>query len=348
MKSATAPFLIAVLGILAAPATPSAPAKAITRPWSLVRLSHEQSLLPEKENSAFGSLLYDARGRLVLHDGDKTWLYTAAVLEAPTDGTRDWYGKWVSHVREFNVRNFASGDKSVALSVSGAERWAIIHDVIQVSDRLFVAFYSAFGGVRAALAERPQGPFLSVPDFELTPTEEWEKAGGAPQSLESNGAHVWIGEDSGSVVLWLGYDSYHVDIGTGQLGWAKIAIDKDKRAVRLLEKHPRNPLPLLPEGDLAARCGGNLSSDLRLAGQYVFLYYTRPTRAKSFLTVALSPDPLFQNITQRIELEPTLGDEKVIEKFESYVIDGKLHVIYESQLASGHWGTGMRTYRIAD
>ena len=241
------------------------------------------------------------------------------------------------------MRNFASGDKSVALSVSGAERWAIIHDVIQVSDHLFVAFYSAFGGVRAAVAERPQGPFSAVPGFQLAPTEDWEKAGGTPQSLESDGAHVWVREDAASLVLWLGYDSYHVDIGTGQLGWAKIAIDKNTGGVRLLEKHPRNPLALLPDRYLAARCGGNLSSDLRLAGQHVFLYYTRPTRARSFLTLALGCDPLFQNITRRVELEPALGDEKVIEKFESYFIDGTLHVIYESQLASGHWGTGMRT-----
>ncbi|HEX3848670.1 MAG TPA: hypothetical protein VHV81_14900, partial [Steroidobacteraceae bacterium] len=267
MSSPTAPFFIALLGMLAPAAQPASPgagapeprapcARAFTprasarsspgatqgktpasatRRWSLSRLSHEQNLLPEQQNSAFGSLLYDARGRLVLHDRDKTWLYTSAVLEPPAGGKRDWYGKWISHVREFDVRTFASGDKRIALSVSAAERWAIIHDVIQVSDRLFVAFYSAFGGVRAAVAERPQGPFSSVPDFELAPTEDWEKAGGTPQSLESDGAHVWAAEDAGSLVVWLGYDSYHVDIGTGRLGWAKIAIDKDTHGVRLLE-----------------------------------------------------------------------------------------------------------------
>jgi hypothetical protein len=25
---------------------------------------------------------------------------------------------------------------------------------------------------------------------------------------------------------------------------------------------------------------------------------------------------------------------------------GELHIIYENQLASGHWGTGIRTYKI--
>lgn len=66
------------------------------------------------------------------------------------------------------------------------------------------------------------------------------------------------------------------------------------------------------------------------------------------LTAALSPDPLFQHGTKIVELEPPLGDEKVIEKFESYMSDGNLHIIYENRLASGHWGTGIRIYRIEE
>ena len=40
------------------------------------------------------------------------------------------------------------------------------------------------------------------------------------------------------------------------------------------------------------------------------------------------------------------GDEQVIEKFQSYMIDDLLHVIYENKLASGHWGTGIRLYEV--
>jgi hypothetical protein len=64
------------------------------------------------------------------------------------------------------------------------------------------------------------------------------------------------------------------------------------------------------------------------------------------LTVALSPDPLFQTVTRIVELEPPLGDEKVIEKFESYLIGDHLHIIYENNLDSGHWGTGILIYKM--
>ena len=66
------------------------------------------------------------------------------------------------------------------------------------------------------------------------------------------------------------------------------------------------------------------------------------------LTAALASDPLFQHVTSIVEIEPPLGDEKVIEKFESYMFDDELHIIYENQLASGHWGTGIRVYKIRE
>jgi hypothetical protein len=66
------------------------------------------------------------------------------------------------------------------------------------------------------------------------------------------------------------------------------------------------------------------------------------------LTAALGSDPLFQHITNIVEIEPPLGDEKVIEKFESYMLGNELHIIYENQLASGHWGTGIRIYKIRE
>jgi len=312
----------------------------------LARIHHEQDLLPDPQHAAFGSLLYDEKGELVLHDGNKTWVYTSGLFEAPTGGQRDWYGKWISYVREFDVKTLQSGKSKIALGLAEADRWAVIHDVIRVSVNLFVAFYSANGTVKAAISDRPDGVFKAVHHFKIEATDAWEKAGGQIDSLESNGAHSLIEETDDVLTLWLGYDSYHVDQTAGQLGWAQVRIDKKSGNVELIEKHPGNPLPMLPKNYIAARCGGNLAASVRLGGQYVFFYYTRRSKEKIMLTAALSSDPLFQHVGNIVEIEPPLGDEKVIEKFESYMLDGDLHIIYENRLGSGHWGTGIRIYKI--
>jgi hypothetical protein len=321
---------------------------AIVGSVRLQRLHHDQRVLPDREHAGFGSLLYDEKGELVLHDGNKTWLYTTGLFEAPTGGRRDWYGKWISYVREFDVGTLVSGKRKIVLGLADADRWAVIHDVIRASENLFVAFYSANGKVRAAISNAPDGPFKAVQDFKIEVTDAWEKDGGKVDSLESNGAHVFIEETDHVLTLWLGYDSYHVDQTAGQLGWAKVRIDKKSGNVELVEKHPRNPLAMLPKQYIAARCGGNLATNIRLGGQYAFFYYSRQSKKKIMLTAALAADPLFQRITNIVEIEPPLGDEKVIEKFESYMFDNKLHIIYENRLASGHWGTGIRIYRIKE
>ena len=232
------------------------------------------------------------------------------------------------------------------MGLADTDQWAVIHDVIKVSATLYVAFYSTNGGVRAAVSGKPDGPFAAVADFKIGVTDAWERAGDESASLESNGAHVLIDESARDLTLWLGYDSYHVDQTAGQLGWAKVRIDKRSRSVQLVAKHPGNPLPMLPDNYIAARCGGNLAANVRLEDRHAFFYYTRPSKQKIMLTVALSPDPLFQAVTRIVELEPPLGDEKVIEKFESYVIGDRLHIIYENNLVSGHWGTGILIYQM--
>ena len=322
-------------------------AAADTGVLKLQRIQYQSNLLPDPGHAGFGSLLFNAGGELVLHDGNKTWLYTTALFEAPTGPRRDWYGKWVSEVREFNVETLSAGDKHLALGLAAGDQWAVIHDVIMVSDSLFLAFYSSNGGVRAAVSDRPDGTFAAVPDFKIGVTDAWERVGGEPATLESNGAHILINESDHALTLWLGYDSYHVDRTTGQLGWAKIKIDMQARSVRLVGKHVGNPLPMLPKDYLTARCGGNLATNIRLAGRHAFFYYTRPNPQKIMLTVALSADPLFQSGVQIVEFEPPLGDEKVIEKFESFMFGGRLHIMYENNLSSGHWGTGIRIYQPA-
>jgi hypothetical protein len=312
----------------------------------LERIHFEQNLLPDGAHAGFGALLYDTKGELVLHDGHKTWLYTTGLSERPPGGQRDWYGKWISYVREFDAKTLISGPSKVVLGLAGADRWAVIHDVIEIRPDLFVAFYSANGAVRAAVSDRPDGSFTTVRDFKIEVTDPWEKKGGRESSLESNGAHVLIGESHEAVTLWLGYDSYHVDRTAGQLGWAKVRIFKSSRNVQLVEKYPRNPLRMLPRNYLAARCGGNLATNIRFGNQHAFFYYSRPNQDKIMLTLALSPDALFSRVTRIVEVEPPLGDEQVIEKFESYMLGDELHVIYENKLDSNHWGTGIRIYKI--
>ena len=236
----------------------------------LERVHFNQSLLPAEDQAGFGTLLFDVSGKLVLHERSKTWLFTTGLAEPAPAGKRNWYGQWISHVREFDVRTLAAGPRKVALRVSGGDRWSVIHDVIQVTPELFVAFYSANGGVRAAVSRRPDGPFRTVPGFKIQGSDAWERAGGNETSLESNGAHVLIDEDARAVAFWLGYDSYHVDRTAGQLGWAQVRVDKLTRTVEYLGKNPSNPLPLLREGYLAARCGGNLSTDVELDHQRAF------------------------------------------------------------------------------
>lgn len=315
----------------------------------LTRIHHDQNLLPDREHSGFSSLLFDSEGKLVLHDGDKTWLYTTSLFEEPEGDRRDWYGKWISHVREFDTRTFVSGERKVALGLAGDDQWAVIHDVVKASDDLYVAFYSTNGGVRAAVSDRPDGLFEADPDFQITVTEPWEERGGGEDSLESTGGHVKIDESDASLSLWLLYDSYHVDVTRGLLGWAEIRIDKRAKSVELLGKHEDNPLEALPEEDyIAARAGGNVSTDVRLDDKYALFYYTRPDTDTITLTVALSTDPLFQDVTDIAELEPPLGAEEVIEKFQAYMVDDILHIIYENKLESDHWGTGIRLYEVTE
>ncbi len=314
----------------------------------LQRIHHDENLLPDRGHAGFGSLLFDSDGNLVLHDGNKTWLYTTGLFEAPTGGQRDWYGKWVSHVREFDTKNFVSGEKKLVLDLAAGDQWAVIHHVIKVSDDLYVAIYSTNLGVRAAVSDRPDGMFQAVPDFQLTVTEPWEKEGGEEDSLESVGGHVKVEESNDHLSFWLMYDSYHVDETRGQLGWAKVRVDKQTKNVELLEKHPDNPLPVLPENYIAARAGGNVSSDIRLDGQHTLFYYTRPNRNIIMLAAALSSDPLFQDITYQVEFDTVLGTEEVIEKFQAYMLENVLYIIYENKLDSDHWGTGIRLYKIVE
>jgi len=89
-------------------------------------IRHDQDILPDREHAGFGALLYSPKGELVLHAGDTTWLYTTGLFEAPSGGRRDWYGKWISHVREFNIKTLASGDKKIALRLADADQWAVI------------------------------------------------------------------------------------------------------------------------------------------------------------------------------------------------------------------------------
>lgn len=313
---------------------------------TLKLIHHDENLLPDQGHAGFGSLLFDVDGKLVVEKDGLSWLYTTGLFEAPTGGQRDWYGKWVSHVRTFNPKTLVSGGKHLALGLASGEKWAVIHHAIKVNDQLYLVFYSTNVGVRAAVADKPDGLFTAIPDFELTVTEPWEEEGGEKDSLESCGGHVKVEDTDEAFVFYLIYDSYHVDATRGELGWAKLRLDKKTRKISLLEKYPGNPLNLRPQNYIAARAGGNVATDVQLDGKHTFFYYTRPNRNIINLAVALSPDPLFQDISYQVEFDTPLGSEVVMEKFEAYVLEDILHIIYENKLSSDHWGTGIRLYEI--
>lgn len=311
----------------------------------LTQIHHNQNVLPDRGHSGFGALLYDADGRLVV-DGNRTWLYTAGLFEAPEPGRRDWYGKWVGHVREFDPHTFESSEPKVALGLYGEDKWAVIHTALKVSDDLYVVFYSTNGLIRAATSPRPDGVFDPDPTFSLAVTEAWEQAGGEIDSLESTGGFRKLADTDEVLEIALLYDSYHVDRTTGDLGWANVRIHKSTGDVELIGKDADGPLPLRPEGYIAARAGGNLGSDVMLGGKHVMFYYLRPNQDVITLAAAISDDPGFRKVDEITEFGTVQGDEQVIEKFQSYIIDGVLHIIYENKLATGRWGTGIRLYEV--
>lgn len=339
--------LIAALAVFAPAMAEDEPKPVKVGPAELTQVHHDQNLLPDRNHSGFGALLYDADGRLVM-DGKRTWLYTTGLFEAPEPGKRDWYGKWVSHVREFNPRTFVSGEPRLALGLYGEDRWAVIHTAIKVTDDLFAVFYSTNGLVRAATSPRADGVFRPDPEFSLTVTEAWEDEGGEEDSLESTGGFRKIADTDEALEIWLLYDSYHVDQTRGDLGWAHVRIDKTSGDVTLMGKDPEGALPLRPEDYIAARAGGNVGADVILGGKRVMFYYLRPNKEVITLTAALSDDPSFRTVDEIVEFGPVQGSEQVIEKFQSYMANDLLHIIYENKLASGHWGTGIRVYEIAD
>jgi len=339
--------LVATLALCAPAVADEEPKPVQVGPVELTQVHHDENLLPDRNHSGFGALLYDADGRLVM-DGDRTWLYTTGLFEAPEPGKRPWYGKWVSHVRAFDPQSFVSGEPKLALGLSGEDQWAVIHTAIKVSDDLFVVFYSTNGLVRAATSPRADGVFRADPEFALAVTEGWEEEGGEKDSLESTGGFRKIADTDEALEIWLLYDSYHVDQTRGDLGWAHVRIDKTSGDVVLVGKDAQSPLPLRPEGYIAARAGGNVGADVMLGGKHTMFYYLRPNKEVITLTAALSGDPGFHTVDEIVGFGPVQGTETVIEKFQSYMIDGLLHVIYENKLASGHWGTGIRVYEVAD
>lgn len=292
----------------------------------LKRVYHNDSVTGG--NDHFGTLLFDPDGRMVKW-GNKTWIYTGSKVE----------DDWVSNVRGFDPVTLEAGPKSRVLTPVEGENWASIHLAIRVDSELYVVFYSTGKVVRAALGERPEGPFERDAEFELASTEAWEEG-----ALESDGGFVKIGQEDGRLRFWMLYDN--LGPGTsGQNGWAEVEVDGRARQVRLVRKHPGNPIGLLLPDRLAARTGGNVSSDVRIDGLYPLFYMSKPARREYRIGVALSDDPLFQTVQVNTEFDTgSLGDEVFSEKYQFYVHDDLLYVIYEMGDKDVNCRTAVRKY----
>ena len=294
---------------------------------------HVEDLLGEAQG--FGSLLFDAEGRIVVENG-KTWLYTTL-----HDGLR-----WTSWVRRLDLESRETSAPRLALEPGEWEDRAVLHHVFVAREGLVVGFYSNGRGLRAATASSPDGPFRPSPSFVLDPLPGWECRGEMVEgwSLEANGAYVPCAAGAGELVFWEGYDSYRRDGRLGDLGWARLKLDLETGGITLLERHAGNPLRFRPPGWACARCGGNLASGLRLRGHHGFFYYARPDTSSLVLALALSRDPLFQEIEEIHHLGGPLGREVLIEKFQAAALGETILLFYESQFDDGSWRTGLRGY----
>jgi hypothetical protein len=298
-------------------------------------IDHEEDLLGEAHG--FGCFLFDLEGRLVLRDG-MTWLYT-------TQLSRD---KWESWVRPFDLSSLSSGRPKRVLTPTSGEGRAVLHHVIAVADDLFVGFYCNGVGLGAAIAADPASEFASDTSFVFGPAVGWETRGGSTDgwSLEANGAHVLCEDTADATVFWQGYDSYREDGRLGDLGWAKIEVDKRRRRVTLLNRHHHNPLPFRRPDWCCVRCGGNLSSDIRIRGKRAYFYYIRPNTSEVLIGLTLSDDPLFMESGEHFIVDKVRGDEIVAEKFQALQQGDTLLLFYENRLKDDSWRTGLRRYRV--
>lgn len=291
------------------------------------------------EAHGFGSFLFDTKGQMVHYNG-VTWLYTT-VLNGD---------KWESWARSFEIKTMKTGPaRRVLVAVPEDRRGAVLHHVVSVSPNFIVGFFSGGTGVRAAIAQDPEGDFIRDHNFRINPVRGWETRGDAPDDwfLEANGAFVEIQEDADGLIFWEGYDSYLAKGRLGDMAWAKVKVDKKARNVTLVERHPKNPLPFRDPSWSCARCGGNLNRDVRVDGRYVFFYYFRPLdSSRVFIGMALSRDPLFQTDTEHFVVDSMRGKEAVAEKFQFIRQHNELLLFSENRFKDGSWHTGMRRFLI--
>lgn len=292
------------------------------------RVCHTDSLTGA--NDYFGCLLVRDDGTIPYDSDGWAWLYSGSLIG----------GVWDARVRRLNLFTLDAEPSEQILTPEAPERWTAVHLAIHVSDSLWVAFYSTGGEVRAAFADRPQGPYRRDPDFALASKGGWETG-----SLEIDGGFVPIGRQGETLKIWMLYDSL-AEGTAGQNGWAEVHIHCDRQRVDLVGRHPGNPLPLLLPGRLAARTGGNLDSTIRIDGQYPLFYLSKPSRKEYRMALALSEDPLFQTVSANVEIEGCLGRETFIEKQQSFIHDGLLNVIYEAGHSGTDCRTGLRRYRL--
>lgn len=318
---------------------PGAAATPVTSGWRhdapLALVEFKADILEEEHG--FGGFLFDLSGRPVL-SGDSSWLYT----------TRCENGVWHSWVRRFDLITHAWDSLQLVLSpVPGSDR-AVLHHVLQLTDRHTVGFLCDGRGVGFATASAPSAAFEIRQDFTLLPEPGWETRYGPVDdwSLEANGAHVLVQDSPDETLLWLGYDSYLRQGRMGDLGWAQVRLDKRSATATLLGRHPDNPLDFRAPEWACARCGGNLATGPIINGRFAYFFYVRPSEPECYIALALSPDPLFLRDVERFILDAVIGEEVVAEKFEAFVIAGDVHLFYESKHRDGSWHTGYRRYRL--
>lgn len=269
-------------------------------------------------NKPFGTLLFDKDGHLIVDGDTKTWLYYTDRISDTNQPTR---------VRKMHVDNLTTdaGTDVLVKALDSGYYWNVAHLVLKITDSFYLMLYSAepSGGdrrIRAANCSTPNGTFSRIDTFEVTPSAAWEGT-----RVEQDCGFVKISEDDQYIYYWILY--YGKDAtARRQQGWYKIKVNKTGETIEYIERYANNPLSNLEfDSAYSYSGGGNIDNSFLIDGKHV-IYYLNDESGNYRLARALSSDEMFNTVDEKITF--TSGED-TIEKFQFYVRDNYLYLIYE-------------------
>ena len=287
----------------------------------------------------FGSLLFNSDGNLVIHDTNKTWLYSITNPTPTTEATR---------VYEFNLdTETVTGPevcKTPDTAINSTYRWANAHLVLEIATDFYLMFYTVDSSsgtwriIRAAQNSSANGTFKPIDGFEINKTTAWES-----NLLEVSALWDKTFENSTTIIANFGYSSYNTANSSNcTMGWANITIDKDLKTVTLNSKLSINPLRnLLISGYSRAYQGGNIDSNITSNDDKLLFYHVYSPYA---IAIATSNSTLFNTTTSSRKFLDIPASHALAEVFNYYYWDGRFHLIYETEDVDTGWSTVLQDF----